>query len=138
MHENYHEKTSASVQSKSKLLLLEEIWIFMSVNSFGLVRIERICRRQNKWKLKILPGLGRKRCGKKEKMLVTSIFSFFHYVFKRLLFQGRSKTGLCCKGLKSKQKIPVALSSDFQPCFNPIPNNKNLPGPNRKHLQMTI
>ena len=29
---------------------------------------------------------GRKDCGEKEKMLVTSLFSFSHNVFKRLLF----------------------------------------------------
>ena len=28
-------------------------------------------------------------------MLVTSIFSFYHNVFKRLLFHGRKKLGLC-------------------------------------------
>ena len=33
-------------------------------------------------------GMGQKHCGKREKMLVTSIFSFFHNVFKRLPFQG--------------------------------------------------
>ena len=31
----------------------------------------------------------------KEKMLVTSIFSFSHNIVKRLLSQGRQKSGLC-------------------------------------------
>ena len=37
-------------------------------------------------------------------MLITSIFSFSHNVFKTLLNQGRSKSRLCGKGLKKKQK----------------------------------
>ena len=32
-------------------------------------------------------------------MLVTSIFSFSHNVFKRFLFKGRRKSGLCGKEL---------------------------------------
>ena len=36
-------------------------------------------------------------------MLVTSIFSFSHNVFKRLLLQGREKSGLCGKGLNRKE-----------------------------------
>ena len=36
----------------------------------------------------------------KTEKLFTAIFSFFHYVFKRLLFQGGLKLGLCCKELK--------------------------------------
>ena len=35
-------------------------------------------------------------------MLVTSIFSFSHNVFKRLLSQGRQKAALCGKGLRVK------------------------------------
>ena len=35
-------------------------------------------------------GKGGKHCGKKEKMLVTSIFSFDRNVFKSFLFQGRN------------------------------------------------
>ena len=35
----------------------------------------------------------------KEKMLVTSIFSFSHNVFKRSLLQGCEKLGLCGKEL---------------------------------------
>ena len=36
----------------------------------------------------------------KEKMLVTSIFSFSHHVLKRLLSQTRQKVSLCGNGLK--------------------------------------
>ena len=35
----------------------------------------------------------------KEKMLVTSIFSFSHSVFKMILFQTRENQGLFAKGL---------------------------------------
>ena len=42
---------------------------------------------------------GRKHCGKKEKLLVTSNFSFSHSVFKRLVSQGRQKASLCGNGL---------------------------------------
>ena len=47
---------------------------------------------------------------KKEKMLVTNIFSFSHNVFKNLLLQGPQKLGLCGKGLKSSCKGYGALS----------------------------
>ena len=39
-------------------------------------------------------------------MLVTSIFSFYRNVFKRLLSQGRKKSGLSVKGLSN---VPVNL-----------------------------
>ena len=42
-------------------------------------------------------------------MLVTSIFSFFHNVFKRLLPQGCQKSGLCGKGLKHNLGLENAL-----------------------------
>ena len=35
-------------------------------------------------------------------MLVTNIFSFSHYVFKRLLFQGHQKSGLYGKELNDQ------------------------------------
>ena len=48
-------------------------------------RLETICRRQNKCGSKIEIGFekGRKHCGKKEKMLVTSIFSFSYNVLNK-------------------------------------------------------
>ena len=39
----------------------------------------------------------------KEKLLVTSNFSFPHSVFKRLLSQGRQKVSLCGNGLSRRQ-----------------------------------
>ena len=44
----------------------------------------------------------------KEKMLVTSIFSFSHNVFKSFLIHGRYKAGLCGK------EFNVSQAEDFQ------------------------
>ena len=43
---------------------------------------------------------GKKTPWEKEKLLVTSNFSFSHSVFKRLVSQGRQKVSLCGNGLK--------------------------------------
>ena len=79
---------------------------------------------------------------KKEKLLVTSNFSFSHSVFKRLVLQTRKNQGLFGKGLrilafvrknvgeKDKQKMLLTNISprSFQPIqrqlksFNPFPN----------------
>ena len=48
---------------------------------------------------KVLIQIGRK-LWEKEKLLVTSNFSFSHSVFKRLVSQGRQKVSLCGNGLK--------------------------------------
>ena len=42
---------------------------------------------------------GKKTLWEKEKLLVTSNFSFTHSVFKRLVSQGRQKVSLCGNGL---------------------------------------
>ena len=49
--------------------------------------------------------MGRKHCGKKEKLLVTSNFSFSHSVFKRLVLQTRKNQGLFGKELKDLGEI---------------------------------
>ena len=56
----------------------------------------------------------------KEKLLVTSNFSFSHSVFKRLVSQGRQKVSLCGNGL-----IPALLYGDYR-AFDPSPNNNIL------------
>ena len=70
--------------------------------NFRLFKTERGCRRQIqiwlKWR-KVL-HIGRKQCGKKEKLLAPSNFSFSHSVFKRLLLQTRKNQGLFGKMLK--------------------------------------
>ena len=45
---------------------------------------------------------GQKTLWEKEKLLVTSNFSFSHSIFKRLVSQGRQTASLCGNGLKSK------------------------------------
>ena len=72
------------------------------MTNFRLFQTERVCRRKfqiwRKWKKVIQTG--RKHCGKKGKLPVTSNFSFSHSVFKRLVSQGRQKGSLCGNGLK--------------------------------------
>ena len=54
--------------------------------------------------LKTEIALGRvKTLWEKEKMLVTSIFSFSHCGFKMLLFHNHLQSGLCCKCLMRLQ-----------------------------------
>ena len=55
--------------------------------------------------------MGRKQCEKKEKLLVTSNFSFYHSVFKRLILQTCKNQGLFGKGLIWKY-MDVALIVD--------------------------
>ena len=64
--------------------------------NFRLFRTERLCRWQFqvKWKWQEVLHMGRKHCGKKEKLLVTSNFSFSRSVFKRVLLQTRKSQGL--------------------------------------------
>ena len=78
------------------------------MTNFRLFQTERVCRRQfqirQKWQKVI------QTCGKhweKEKLLVTSNFSFSHSVFKRLVSQGRQKVSLCGNGLKASKNLFV-------------------------------
>ena len=48
--------------------------------------------------------MGRKTLWEKEKLLVSSNFSFSHSVFKRLVSQGRQKVSLCGNGLMYNPK----------------------------------
>ena len=50
-----------------------------------------------------------------EKLLVTSIFSFSHNVFKRLLFQGHEKSVLCGKGLNQTDYPETKISETVVP-----------------------
>ena len=92
----------------------------------GKNRQGRPCRSQNKCnsRTEILFGMGRKNCGKKVKMLVTSIFSFSHNVFKWLFLLGHLKSGLCGKEyLRYQNKcqnnsgnIYYGNTETFKPC----------------------
>ena len=58
----------------------------------------------------------------KEKLLVTSNFSFSHSVFKRLALEIRKNQGLFRKGLKESDKgSPKGHLSEIS--FNPLPHN---------------
>ena len=80
---------------------LSDLLTHYQTTNFGLFQTERVCRRKfqiwRKWQKAIQTG--RKHCGKKEKLLVTSNFSFSHSVFKRLVSQRRQKVSLCGNGL---------------------------------------
>ena len=80
------------VKYKSLLLLYR-----VKQQIFGLILNENICRPQNKCSLKT-EILSENIAGKEEKMLNSSMFSFSHNVFKRLL-QGNKISGLCGKEL---------------------------------------
>ena len=53
--------------------------------------------------------MGKKYCGKKEKLLVTSNFSFYHSVFNRPVSQTRQKVSLCGNGLTLSQTTNFRL-----------------------------
>ena len=55
-----------------------------------------------------------KHCGKKEKLLVTSNFSFCHSVFKRLVSQGRQKVSLRGNGLRKYEYEPRFVKTGFR------------------------
>ena len=78
--------------------------------NFKLFQTERVCRRQfqnwRKWQKVIQTG---RKHWEKEKLLVTSNFSFSHSVFKRLVPKGRQKVLLCGNGLRIYQKTNLKL-----------------------------
>ena len=47
----------------------------------------------------------------KEKLLITSNFSFSHSVFKRLVSRGRQKVSLCGNGLKGTGKKKMMVTT---------------------------
>ena len=57
---------------------------------------------------------GYKTLWEKEKLLVTSIFSFSHSAFKRLVSQGRQKVSLCGNGLKRGKEFALNYSTITQ------------------------
>ena len=67
---------------------LGKSYLFPKRQNFGQIEIESICRRQNECdcKIEILFWEEKKTLWGKEKMLIKSIFSFSHNVFKRLHF----------------------------------------------------
>ena len=78
----------------------KELTLSQTTN-FRLFQTGRVCRRQfqvwRKWQ-KVLQKA--RKHWEKEKLLITSNFSFPHSVFKRLVLQTRKNQGLFGKGLK--------------------------------------
>ena len=62
----------------------------------------------------------RKHCGEKEKLFVTSNFSFSHSVFERLVLQTRKNQGLFGKGLRAYRNF---ISTKKLADQNPITQN---------------
>ena len=81
--------------------------------NFRLFQTIIVCRRQfqnwQKWQ-KVTP-MGRKHW-EKEKLLVTSNFSFSHSVFKRFVSQGCQKVSLCGNGLIKKLDMILIQTND--------------------------
>ena len=102
---------------KSCLLLMrqnEYLWskglTLSQTTNFRLFQTERLCRRQFQILITIAESSpnGYKTLWEKEKLLVTSNFSFSHSVFTRLVLQIRKNQGLfgkefmCCLKLLSR------------------------------------
>ena len=84
---------------RNEYLWSKELTLYQTTN-FGLLQTKRVCRRQFQITWKWQKGL--QKCRKhweKEKLLLTSNFSFSHSVFKRLVLQTCKKQGLFGKGL---------------------------------------
>ena len=81
------------------------------MTNFRLFQTERVRRRQflNLTKIEENYPNRRKTLWEKEKLLVTSNFSFSYSVFKRLVSLGRQKVSLCGNGLILSQKINFRL-----------------------------
>ena len=69
---------------------------------------------------------GQKTMWEKEKLLVTSNFTFFHSVFKRLLLQTRKNQGLFGKGLTHYQTTNFRLKEFADDNFKFDKNDRKL------------
>ena len=78
-----------NILADSQMSIRHSRLFFTERQNFRLFQIESTCRRHNKRYSKLrFCNLRVENIVGKEKMLVTSIFSFFHYVFTRLQSQG--------------------------------------------------
>ena len=86
-------------------VITEDVDLTLSQRTnFRHFQTERVCRRQFKIWWKWVLQKGRKTLWEKEKLLVTSNFSFSHSVFQRLVLQTRENHGLFGNGLKLRLK----------------------------------
>ena len=74
--------------------------------------------------------MGRKHW-EKDKLLITSNFSFSHSVLKRLVSQGHQKVSLCGNGLKRAFAVKVKMADEHSNIMislvlNPLPDDKIL------------
>ena len=106
-HEHYdnHEKMLSYSNKKkvwvSSSSIVQVLTLSQTTNS-RLFQIETVCRRQFQipWKWQNVPPKKYKTLWEKEKLLVTSNFSFSYSVFERLVLRTRKNQGLFGKGLK--------------------------------------
>ena len=105
--------------------IAHQILTLSQTTNFGLFQTERVRGRQfqiwRKWKNVFQTG---RKHWEKEKLLVTSNFSFFHSVFNRLLLQTLNNQGLFGKGLRKldRNDAAMALFRDCSKNFIPIKN----------------
>ena len=97
------------------------------MTNFRQFQIERVCRRQFQiWRKRQKIIKTDRKHWKKEKLLVTSNFSFSHSVFKELVSQGRQKASLCGNGLNSSDISPYLNKSSYWSCFAGYNGVKNV------------
>ena len=77
--------------------------------------------------------MGRKHW-EKEKLLVTSNFSFSHSVFKRLDLQAHKNQGLFGKGLKKLFKIVAIMNESINITEYGMPDHKDASSPALCHV----
>ena len=77
-----------------------------AVDNFNMMRMAECCPK------------GQKTLGEKEKLLVTSNFSFSRCVFKRLVLQTRKNQGLFGKGLRVQYTTRDSRGLRFDPALD--------------------
>ena len=104
--------TSYSVTSLTYCHDSKEGWHTLTLSqttNFRLFQTERVCRPpfSNLMKMAVTSPNGKKILWEKEKLLVTSNFSFSYSVFKRLVLQTCENQGLFGKGLKISKSARI-------------------------------
>ena len=93
------------------------------MTNFRLFQTKRVCRRQfqiwRKWQKVIQTS---RKHWEKEKLPITSNFSFSQSFLKRFVSKGRQKVSLCGNGLILHKSLLLSLLSRTQ-FFNSFPNN---------------
>ena len=89
------------------------------MTNFRLFQTERVCRRQfqiwRNWQKFIQTG---RKHWEKEKLFITSNFSFSYSVFKGLVSQGHQKVSLCKNGLNGMHEINSKPNDVILDIFN--------------------